>query len=100
MKFHLLQAVLLILMISYACQAVGTITCHRPGPMRKCAYSTCGIISYVGYGTSFSCNCYVWGKDPGRNVEWFRVNLDKGAYGYISSSYCWADVELCRYALV
>ncbi|CAF1314903.1 unnamed protein product [Rotaria magnacalcarata] len=99
-NLHLLQALLLILTISYTYQAADTITCHLPGPMRKCASSTCGIISIVDYDTSFPCNCYVWEKYTGRNVKWFRVNLDKGAYGYISNIYCWGDVELCRYALV
>ncbi|CAF2089927.1 unnamed protein product [Rotaria magnacalcarata] len=99
-NLHLLQALLLILTISYTYQAADTITCPLPGPMRTYPSSTSGIIKYVDYDTSFSCNCYIRGKVAGINVKWFRVNLDKGAYGYISNIYCWGDVELCRYALV
>ncbi|CAF1647786.1 unnamed protein product [Rotaria magnacalcarata] len=82
-------------MISYTCQATNTIACHRSGPIRKCASSTCGIIRHVDYDASFPCNCYIRGKDAGKDLKWFRVNLDKGAYGYISSYYCSGDVKLC-----
>ncbi|CAF3429498.1 unnamed protein product [Rotaria socialis] len=95
MNCHLLQALLLLCMVSYTCQATNAITCHKTGPMKKHPSSTSGIINYVNYGMSFPCNCYISGRDAGKNVQWFRVNVDKGAYGYISSIYCSGDVKLC-----
>ncbi|CAF1153158.1 unnamed protein product [Rotaria magnacalcarata] len=94
MNSTFVQTLLLLLIISAACQA-GTVACYQSTALLKCPSKTCVAIGNVRNDKIYPSDCFVIGKDPGLNSKYFRINLTGGGYGYVNGNYCSGNGDMC-----